>query len=81
VKLNSRKLSLGYLAAFALFLAVSTPAQRLQSPTKDHGARAANSDASAAAKGQKATRPVLTQLRLAATRLPPAAALLTCSFV
>jgi hypothetical protein len=52
VKLNSRKLSLGYLAAFALFLAVSTPAQRLQSPTKDHGARAANSDASAAAKAR-----------------------------
>lgn len=52
MKLNSRKLSLGCLAAFALFLAVSTPAQRLQGPTKNGGVRAANPNATRAAKAK-----------------------------
>ncbi len=52
MKLNSRKLSLGCLAAFALLFAVSTPAQRLQGPTKNGGARAANPNATGAAKAK-----------------------------
>ena len=52
MKLNSRKLSLGCLAVFALFFTVSTPAQKLQGSNRDHAAKAANPDASAAAKAK-----------------------------
>jgi hypothetical protein len=51
VKLNSRKLSIACLAAFALLFAVATPAQSLHGPRKGP-ARAANANATAAAKAK-----------------------------
>jgi hypothetical protein len=52
VKLNSRKLSIACLAAFALLFAVATPAQSLQGPPKKGRTRAANPNATGAAKAK-----------------------------
>ena len=53
MKLNTRTLSLACLAAFALLLAVSTSAQKLQLPTQAHPAKAVIGDASATGATQE----------------------------